>query len=165
MGPWTVLVSVIEPHSPRTKTGRPPFAIETMLRIHCLQPVDATLIAAPSSTKNASASATPRRARPRRQNNWYIGMKAHIGVDADSGLVHTVAGTAAHMSHLDRAGSLLHGQEKHAFADAGYQGVHKRDEATGPSWHVAMRRGKRKKLTAKSARDSASDTLGRDAGD
>ena len=79
-------------------------------------------------------------------NQWYFGMKAHIGVDAQSGLVHTVAGTAANVNDLNMAGALLHGDEEAAFGDAGYQGVHKRPEAQGPTWHVAMRPGKRRKL-------------------
>jgi IS5 family transposase len=54
-------------------------------------------------------------------------MKAHIGVDAQSGLVHTVLGTAANVADITRAGALLHGDEADAFGDAGYQGVHKRD--------------------------------------
>jgi IS5 family transposase len=73
-------------------------------------------------------------------------MKAHIGVDAASGLVHTVVGTAANVSDIDVAGTLLHGEEQAAFGDAGYQGVHKRPEAQGPTWHVAMRPGKRRML-------------------
>ena len=77
---------------------------------------------------------------------YHFGMKAHIGVDAHSGLVHTVAGTAANVNDLNMAGALLHGEEEAAFGDAGYQGVHKRPEAAGPTWHVAMRPGLRRKL-------------------
>ena len=76
----------------------------------------------------------------------HFGMKAHIGVDAESGLVHTVIGTAANVNDVTQAGALLHGQEDVAFGDAGYQGVHKRPEAEGPTWHVAMRPGLRRKL-------------------
>ncbi len=218
--PWSALVEIVEPHCPRAKTGRPPFAVETMLRIHYLQQwfslsdpameealhdtplfrefakigqgverlpdettilrfrhllerhdlapdmlrlvndilgakglllrtgtvVDATLIAAPSSTKNADGQRDPEMKQTKKGNQWYFGMKAHIGVDAHSGLVHTVAGTAANVSDLNIAGELLHGDEEAAFGDAGYQGVHKRPEAEGPTWHVAMRRGLRKKL-------------------
>jgi IS5 family transposase len=79
-------------------------------------------------------------------NNWYFGMKAHIGVDAKSGLVHTVRTTAANVNDLNVAGQLLHGEEEAAFGDAGYQGMHKRPEAAGPTWHVAMRPGLRRKL-------------------
>jgi transposase, IS5 family len=218
--PWAALVQVVEPHCPRAKTGRPPFAVETMLRIHYLQQwfnlsdpameealhdtplfrefakidqgvtrlpdettilrfrhllerhnlapdmlrlvndilgakglllrtgtvVDATLIAAPSSTKNAEGQRDPEMKQTKKGNQWYFGMKAHIGVDAQSGLVHTVAGTAANVNDLNMAGALLHGDEEAAFGDAGYQGVHKRLEAQGPTWHVAMRPGKRRKL-------------------
>ena len=218
--PWAALVQIVEPHCPRAKTGRPPFPVETMLRIHYLQQwfclsdpameealndtpvfrefakidqgmarlpdettilrfrhllerhnlapdmlrlvndilgakglllrtgtvVDATLIAAPSSTKNADGQRDPEMKQTKKGNQWYFGMKAHIGVDAQSGLVHTVAGTAANVNDLNMAGALLHGDEEAAFGDAGYQGVHKRSEAQGPTWHVAMRRGLRRKL-------------------
>ena len=73
-------------------------------------------------------------------------MKAHIGVDAKSGLVHTVVGTAANVNDVTQAGALLHGQEEEAWGDAGYQGAHKRAEAAGPTWQVAMRPGKRRQL-------------------
>ena len=78
---------------------------------------------------------------------WYFGMKAHIGVDADSGLVHTVRGTSGNVSDVVEANSLLHGHETDVFADAGYQGAHKRPDAKeGVTWHVAMRPGKRRAL-------------------
>ena len=73
-------------------------------------------------------------------------MKAHIGVDADSGLVHTVIGTAANVNDVTQGYGLLHGQESVVFADAGYQSAAKREEATGVPWHVAMRPGKRRAL-------------------
>jgi IS5 family transposase len=77
-------------------------------------------------------------------------MKAHIGVDADSGLVHTVIGTAAHVNDVTQGHGLLHGEETVVFADAGYQGSVKRPEATGVNWHVAMRPGKRRALNKNS---------------
>lgn len=218
--PWAALVQVVEPYYPKARTGRPPFGIETMLRIHYLQQwfalsdpameealhdmpvfrefaklgdgvtrlpdettilrfrhllekhdlatdmlrvvndilqakglmmkkgtvVDATLIAAPSSTKNAEGERDPEMKQAKKGNQWYFGMKAHIGVDAHSGLVHTVVGTAASVNDVTLAGALLHGEEEAAFGDAGYQGVHKRPEAKGPAWHVAMRPGLRRKL-------------------
>jgi len=219
--PWAVLVQIVEPHSPKAKTGRPPFAVETMLRIHYLQQwfalsdpameealhdmpvfrefakldgtarlpdettilrfrhllekhdlatdmlrvvndilqakgllmkkgtvVDATLIAAPSSTKNADGERDPEMKQTRKGNQWYFGMKAHIGVDAESGLVHSVIGTAANINDVTQAGGLLHGQETDAFGDAGYRGVSKRPEAQGPQWHVAMRATERRKLNS-----------------
>jgi IS5 family transposase len=108
--------------------------------------VDATLIAAPSSTKNAEGERDPEMKQTKKGNQWYHGMKAHIGVDAESGLVHTVVCTSANVNDLNVAGQLLHGDEDTAFGDAGYQGVHKRPEAEGPNWHVAMRAGKRRRL-------------------
>jgi IS5 family transposase len=73
-------------------------------------------------------------------------MKAHIGVDAESGLVHTVIGTAANVNDVTRGHGLLHGEETDVFANAGYQGAMKRPEATGVEWHVAMRPGKHRVL-------------------
>ena len=109
--------------------------------------VDATLISAPSSTKNASGQRDPEMKQSRKGQQWYFGMKAHIGVDADSGLVHTVRGTAGNVNDVTQANALLHGQESDAFGDAGYQGAHKRAEATGhATWHVAMRPGLRRNL-------------------
>ena len=215
--PWAELVALIAAHAPVAKTGRPPFALEMMLRIHCLQQwfglsdfgaeealfemsiyrdfvglsatdripdrvsilrlrhlleehglsprilqiindklsaqglmlksgsvVDATLIAAPSSTKNKDGERDPEMHQTKKGNQWHFGMKAHIGVDAVSGLVHTVIGTAANVNDVTQGHDLLHGQEKVAFADAGYQGAAKRPEATGVDWHIAMRPGKRK---------------------
>jgi len=109
--------------------------------------VDATLIAAPSSTKNQSGERDPEMHQSRKGNQWYFGMKTHIGVDADSGLVHTVRGTSGNVGDVVEANSLLHGQEKDAFGDAGYQGVNKRPNAH-PSvrWHVAMKRSERRAL-------------------
>lgn len=218
--PWAVLVQIVEPHYPKAKTGRPPFRIETMLRIHYLQQwfglsdpameealhdvplyrefarldgatarlpdettilrfrhllerhdlavdmlrvvndllqhkglllrtgtaVDATLIAAPSSTKNIEGERDPEMKQTKKGNQWYFGMKAHVGVDTHSGLVHTVVGTAANVNDVVVAGQLLHGDEQAAYGDAGYQGVHKRPEAAGPTWHVAMRAGLRRRL-------------------
>ena len=108
--------------------------------------VDATIIAAPSSTKNAEKARDPEMHQTKKGNQWHFGMKAHVGVDAESGVVHTVIGTAANVSDVTQAGALLHGQETVAFGDAGYQGVGKREEAIGPQWHVAMKPGKRKQL-------------------
>jgi IS5 family transposase len=218
--PWAALVALIAPYYPEGRTGRPPFALETMLRTHFLQQwfslsdpameeaffdvplyrefaqldkygrlpdestilrfrhrlekhkladgilasvnhllseqglllrqgsaVDATLIAAPSSTKNKSGKRDPEMHSSKKGNQWHFGMKAHIGVDADSGLVHTVRGTAGHVADVTEGSSLLHGEETAVFADAGYQGADKRPDAN-PSvrWQVAMRPGKRREL-------------------
>ena len=108
--------------------------------------VDATLISAPSSTKNGSGTRDPEMHQTKKGNQWYFGMKAHIGVDAESGLVHTVIGTAANVHDITAAEALLHGQEKDVYADAGYQGIEKRCQANPVRWHVAMRPGKRRQL-------------------
>jgi len=110
--------------------------------------VDATLIAAPPSTKNRTKARDPEMHQAKKGNQWYFGMKAHIGVDAESGLVHTVAGTAAHVSDVSQTHKLLHGDETEVLGDAGYQGVEKREENrdTKVTWHVAMKRSKRKAL-------------------
>jgi len=218
--PWAELIALIEPHAPAGKTGRPPFAVATMLRIHFMQQwfglsdpameealhdvplyrefagldagvtrmpdestilrfrhlleandlsiqlmaaintllatkglllksgtvVDATLIAAPPSTKNRTGERDPEMHQTKKGNQWHFGMKAHIAVDADSGLVHTVIGTAANVNDVTQGHGLLHGEETDVFADAGYQGAMKRPEATGVAWHVAMRPGKRRML-------------------
>ena len=111
--------------------------------------VDATLISAPSSTKNDSGERDPEMHQTKKGNQWYFGMKAHVGTDAESGLVHTVIGTAANVNDVTRGHDLLHGEEDVVFADAGYQGAMKRPEATGVQWHVAMRPGKRRVLDMK----------------
>jgi len=108
--------------------------------------VDATLIAAPSSTKNSTGERDPQMHQTKKGNQWHFGMKAHIGVDADSGLVHTGIGTAANVNDVTQGHGLLHGEETVVFADAGYQGATKRAESTGVQWHVAMRPGKRRAL-------------------
>jgi transposase, IS5 family len=108
--------------------------------------VDATLISAPSSTKNESGERDPEMHQTKKGNQWYFGMKAHVGTDAESGLVHTVIGTAANVNDVTQGHDLLHGEEEVVFGDAGYQGAMKRPEATGVPWHVAMRPGKRRAL-------------------
>lgn len=110
--------------------------------------VDATLIAAPSSTKNSLGERDPEMHQTKKGNQWHFGMKAHIGADADSGLVHTVVGSAAHVNDVTQAHALVHGEETDVFADAGYQGVANRSDTQSieANWHVAMRPGLRRKL-------------------
>ena len=217
---WAELLALIEPHAASGKTGRPPFAVSSMLCIHIMQQwfglsdtameealqdvpfccefaqldpgmgrlpdestilrfrylleannlslqimatinatlatkglllktgtvVDATLIAAPSYTKNSTAERAPEIRQTKKGNQWHFGMKGHIGVVADSGLVYTVIGTAANVHDVTQGHELLHGDEKMVFADAGYKGADRREEATGVDWHVAMRPGKRRAL-------------------
>jgi IS5 family transposase len=234
--PWSDLVAEIAPFMPAGKRGRPPFPVESLLRIHFMQQwftlsdpameealhdmplfrdfaglggwddrlpdestilrfrhvlekhklaerilatvnlllgakglmlrsgtvVDATLISAPSSTKNASGERDPEMHQSKKGQQWFFGMKAHIGVDADSGLVHTVRGTSGNVNDVVEANSLLHGQETDVFADAGYQGAHKRPDAKEDvKWHVAMRPGKRKLLDKTDPVDALTEQIER----
>ena len=234
--PWSDLVAEIAPFMPEGKRGRPPFPVESLLRIHFMQQwftlsdpameealhdmplfrdfaglggwddrlpdestilrfrhvlekhklaerilatvnlllgakglmlrsgtvVDATLISAPSSTKNASGERDPEMHQSKKGQQWFFGMKAHIGVDADSCLVHTVRGTSGHVNDVVEANSLLHGQETDVFADAGYQGAHKRPDAKDDvQWHVAMRPGLRKLLDRADPMDALTDQVER----
>ena len=220
--PWALLVSVIEPHYPKSGgRGRPPIGCERMLRMYIAQQcfglsdegiedalydsqairrfvgvdlsreavpdattvlkfrrllethqltqaifqtvnghlaeqglmlregtiVDASIISAPPSTKNKAGERDPEMHQTKKGNQWFFGMKAHIGVDADSGLVHTLIGTAANVADVTQANALLHGQETLAYGDAGYQGADRRPDARdNVAWKIAMRPGKRKAL-------------------
>jgi len=235
--PWSQLLALIAPHAPAGKTGRPPFALEVMLRIHLLQQffghsdpameealhdialyrefarldvgitrlpdestilrfrhlleahdlgaqileavnaqlqrqglllktgtvVDATLIAAPSSTKNAKGERDPEMHQTKKGNQWHFGMKAHIGVDAHSGLVHTVVGTSANAHDVTQASALLHGEESDVFADSGDRGVHKREKVMEDHaqvrWHVAMMPSHRKALDKDTPMGAIMDAL------
>ncbi|MEB1453145.1 IS5-like element IS1646 family transposase [Xanthomonas campestris pv. campestris] len=90
--------------------------------------VDATLIAAPSSTKNADHARDPEMHQTKKGNQWYFGMKAHIGVDEFSGLVHHVHCTAANVADVTVTHTLLHGKEDSVFGDSGYTGADNREE-------------------------------------
>ena len=114
--------------------------------------VDATIIAAPSSTKNATGTRDPQMHQTRKGNQWYFGMKAHIGVDAGTGYVHTVTGTAANVPDIVQAYKLMRADDTDGWGDAGYLGVDKREEITGDghlsqiTWHVAARKGQVAKM-------------------
>ena len=229
--PWDALVELIAPYYPEGKTGRPPFSLCTMLRVHFMQQwfslsdpameeaffdtplyrefaqlqefgrlpdestilrfrhrlekhklaqkilttvnelliakglllkvgtvVDATLIAAPSSTKNKDKARDPEMHSSKKGEQMYFGMKAHIGADAESGLVHTVRGTSGNVHDVTQGNSLLHGEEVLAFGDAGYLGIEKRADAKGTvNWHIAMRPGKRRLLDKDNEADAAID--------
>lgn len=120
--------------------------LETVNAVLCAQGlmmqgtvVDASIIAAPSSTKNKDKAHDPEMHQTRKSNQWYFGMKAHIGVDLHCGLVHSVAGSAADVTQTVH---LPHGAEKKVFADAGYIDADKRVELTGRevTWHIARKR-------------------------
>jgi IS5 family transposase len=123
--------------------------------------VDVTLISAPSSTKNSSCKRDPEILQTKKGNQWQHGMKGHIGLDAESGLVHSVKGTAANVNDMTQAHALVHAEEPDVFADAGYQGVAKRGEMQDikVNWHVAMRPGKRKVLDKSTPMGAIMDKL------
>jgi transposase, IS5 family len=110
--------------------------------------VDATIIAAPSSTKNATGTRDPAMRQTKKGNQWYFGMKAHIGADAGTGYVHSVAVTGANVHDLDEAANLVRDDDEVVYTDAGYQGVDKRPEVTGDEhlstveFRVAARKGR-----------------------
>jgi len=106
--------------------------------------VDATIVPAPSSTKNKSGERDPEMHQTKKGEQWLFGMKAHIGVDVDSGLVHTVTTTAANEADIEQAEGLLHGKEEVAYGDAGYTGAEKRYPRRGLRWEIAKRRGRRR---------------------
>lgn len=118
--------------------------------------IDATIVNAPSSTKNQSHERDPEMHQTKKGEQWYFGMKAHIGVDAQSGLVHSVHCTPANVADVTQVPALLHGQENFVSGDAGYVGVHKREEvlqaqADGTlnpdiDWCIAQRRNTVEKL-------------------
>ena len=107
--------------------------------------VDATLIAAPSSTKNQKRARDPEMHQTKKGSQWYFGLKAHIGTDRDSTLVHTVVVTAANVADIAKTAELLHGEERQVHADAGYTGVEKRPEIVALArlidWQIAGKRG------------------------
>ncbi|SEC59867.1 transposase, IS4 family /transposase, IS5 family [Pseudomonas anguilliseptica] len=115
--------------------------------------VDATLINAPSSTKNKDGKRDPEMHQTKKGNQYYFGMKAHIGVDDESGLVHSVVGTAANVADVTQVDKLLHGKENMVGADAGYTGVEKRPEHEGREviWQIAARRSTYNTLSKRSA--------------
>lgn len=119
--------------------------------------VDATIISAPRSTKNKSGKRDPEMHQVKKGNEWYFGMKMHIGVDDALGLIHSITTTPANVHDITQADQLLHGDESRVWGDAGYQGIQKRTEHEGRDvdWHVAMRPGKRRKLVPGSNEASA----------
>lgn len=219
--PWKQLEKKLSKHYHKGRTGRPPYPLSTMLRVHCLQLfynlsdpamedalyeiesmrkfaglrlseripdettilnfrhflenrrlgkvifdtvnrhladaglmlregtiVDATIIEAPSSTKNRENARDPEMHQTRKGNQWHFGMKMHIGVDDALGLIHSIETTAANEHDLNVADRLLHGDESHVWADAGYAGIEKREEHRDRrvEWNIAMRPGRRAQL-------------------
>jgi IS5 family transposase len=107
--------------------------------------IDATLIAAPSSTKNKKGERDSEMHQTKKGNQWYFGMKVYIGVDKDNGLIHSIEMTSANVHDPTLAAELLHGLETVVYADSGNQGIKKREEMKGKAigFRFAMRPGKR----------------------
>jgi IS5 family transposase len=112
--------------------------------------VDATIIAAPSSTKNASASRDPEMKQTRKGRNWHFGMKLHIGADK-RGIVHTVRATAASVADITQLPDLLHGQEREVFGDQAYWKEDDREflEAWGMRYRINRRPTSKRPLSAR----------------
>lgn len=110
--------------------------------------VDATIIAAPTSTKNADRVRDPEMHQTKKGNQWYFGMKAHIGVDEFSGLVHHVECTAANVADITRTHKLLHGREDTISADSAYTGADRREELqhVRAAWWIAEKPSRRRAL-------------------
>jgi len=102
--------------------------------------VDVTIISAPASTKNKGKTRDAEMHQTKKGKQWHFGMKAHIGVDERTGLVHTVVSTAANAADVTEVANLLHGQERHVFGDAGYAGAQKRAARRGRRFWIAARR-------------------------
>jgi len=115
--------------------------------------VDATIINAPSSTKNAEKTRDPEMHQTRKGKQWYFGMKVHTGVDDGFGLVHTVQATSANVADVNVFGELLHGQEERVHADSAYhsQALKAQAEASGVEFAV-NERGTRARPLSKAQR-------------
>ena len=120
--------------------------------------VDATIIHAPSSTKNKGKARDPDMHQTRKGQQWYFGMKAHIGADVESGLVHTVTCTAANVADVTEVANLLHGKEKTVHADAGYTGGEKRAPKRGRKWYIAAKRGTIKAMPEGDLKEAVKET-------
>ena len=101
--------------------------------------VDATIIEAPASTKNRAPARDPEMHQTKKGRQWHFGMKAHIGVDSDTGIVHSMSATAANAHDVTQAHNLLHGGETVAWGDAGYQGFTSGGRAWGWRWNGGWR--------------------------
>ena len=110
--------------------------------------VDASILSAPTSTKNKTGERDPEMHQTKKGNEWHFGMKMHIGVDDALGLIHSITTTPANTHDITQAEGLLHGEELCVWGDAGYQGIEQREEHNERSvdWFIAMRPGKRRML-------------------
>ena len=119
--------------------------------------VDASIVDAPSSTKNRKRERDPEMHQAKKGNEWRFGMKAHIGVDAETGLAHSLETTAANAADVSTAHAVLHGGEETVWGDAGYQGVGGREENKDRDvdWETAMKPGRRRQLDGSGPEEAA----------
>ena len=124
--------------------------------------VDASIIDAPSSTKNKAGERDPEMRQVKKGNQWHFGMKAPIGVDSGTGLAHSLETTSANEADVATAHAVLHGGEERVWGDSGYQGVGKRGENRDRDvdWQVAMKRGKRRRLDPSGPEEAAEHRKG-----
>ena len=124
--------------------------------------VDASIIDAPSSTKNKAGERDPEMRQVKKGNQWHFGMKAHIGVDSGTGLTHSLETTSANEADVATAHAVLHGGEDRVWGDSGYQGVGKREENRDMDvdWQVAMKRGRRRQLDPSGPEEAAEHRKG-----
>lgn len=110
--------------------------------------IDATIVAAPTSTKNREGERDPQMHQVKKGNEWHFGMKTHIGVDDALGLIHSVATTPANEHDITVADKLLHGEEQRVWGDAGYVGIDKcrEHEDRETDWLIGLRSGQRRLL-------------------
>lgn len=114
--------------------------------------IDATILNAPCSTKNEARRRDEAMHSTKKGNQWYFGMKAHIGVDAGSGLVHTVTATSANVHDIEEGHNLIREDDEVVYADAGYRGIDKRDEIEqeehlkNVEWRIGKGPGKIKEM-------------------
>lgn len=115
--------------------------------------VDATIINASSSTKNAAGSRDPEMHQTKKGNQWYFGMKCHMGVDAGSGYIHSIEASAANVHDIAEAAKLIRPDDEVVYGDAGYLGIEKRPEIIEDEnkskidYRINQRPGKVKKLS------------------
>jgi IS5 family transposase len=116
--------------------------------------VDATIIEAPTSTKNENGERDPEMHQTKKGNEWHFGMKMHVGVDEALGVIHSITTTPANAHDITQLSELLHGEEETVWGDAGYCGAEKRSElqAVEVDWLICQRPGVRKTLNGIAAR-------------
>jgi IS5 family transposase len=115
--------------------------------------VDATIISAPTSTKNEDGQRDPEMHQTKKGNEWHFGMKMHIGVDDTNGTIHSIETTPANEHDITQMHQLLHGDEERVWGDAGYKGIEKRADVQhlDVDWFIAELPGKRKTLSGPAA--------------